>query len=150
MNPFEHYLASVNRDWMFDDDNPPTFGLLYNCIMYARDTGNTLPKEVLDDLVDLMELLRSGRDVEVFKKHGTKPTVSPLAAVTERAAVAYVEAAKEGGWDEHPIKTICDAFGIERSAYYCWKKKYGVRRVDYSANQWDIFLRLGPDMRRFF
>ena len=69
MNPFEHYLASVNRDWMFDDDNRPTFGLLFNCIMYARDTGNTLPKEVLDDLVDLMELLRSGRDVEVFKIH---------------------------------------------------------------------------------
>jgi hypothetical protein len=93
----------------------------------------------------------SGWDSPLFEKPKSKtgntktPATHPEAVVLKQWAVSYVKTNKKTGWDKTPVKTICGVFGIGRTTYYRWEKKYPNQRDDCTKEGLSIFLeQLAP------
>jgi hypothetical protein len=119
--------------------------------MYSFLTNEPLPKELTGLLIRELAVIKSGRDSPLFEKPKSiagvnkTPTTHPEAIYLERRAVSYIKTNRKTHWDKTPVKTICDAFGVERPTVYRWEKKYPTARDDYTKEGMNLLLeQLAP------
>ena len=102
---------------------PINLNLLHECLVTMHFTGEPLPCILVDHLLNEIELLKTGRESDVFQRRK-----NPVASMHERSmrmsVVNYVELTKAHDLDKNPMKTIKEELGITRSTYYEWKKKH--------------------------
>ena len=137
--PYTKFLE-VYSEFKFGDGDMPSQDLVACCLMYSFLSNEPLPREVVGLLVREFEVINRGYDsplfakpvVESFEGERIPRKTHPEAAYLEYRAVSYVKTCRRTGWDKKPIKTITDAFGVSRTAYYNWEKKYTKARDDYT------------------
>ena len=89
------------------------------------------------------------REVDTPEGKRVPQKTSTDAAYLEKRAVSYVKTCKRTGWDKAPVKTITDAFGVSRSTYHKWVKKYPKARDDCTKEDIrDLFNVLAPLYRK--
>lgn len=136
-SPYPEFLEAYNA-FKFGEGDVPEQELVYQCLMYSFLTSEPLPKELIGLLIRELAVIKSGRDSSLFEKPKScagetkTPTTHPEAVYLERRAVSYVKTNRKTRWDESPVKTICDAFGVSRATYYRWEEKYPTARDDYT------------------
>ena len=100
--------------------------LVYECLRQMLFTNEPLPKMLTLELMMEIELLKSNREGNVFRR-GKNPTTHPVELTWHSYVIVYVDQAKKRGFDDNPIKTIKEELGIGKSTYYDWKKEVSGR-----------------------
>ena len=147
VNPYLE-LIQAYADWK-TNGIPVSQDVVATSIMYAYVTGEPIPRELLGILCYAFEALRQGYDDPLFARASVDTCegkriprrTHPEASYLEYHAVSYVKTCKQTNFDMTPIKTICNAYGVSRTAVYNWEKKYIKAPDNRSEEELKIILK---------
>ena len=125
---------------MYDDliakgkSDEPMLLILQDCLYHAQFTGGALSPVVLHALIRSIDNLLSGRSDSILKKADNVSNTSPTLTL-HRHAVSYVKTCRKHGYDESPVKTVCEQFDISDRTYRRWQNSHPEASADMPKNE---------------
>lgn len=155
-SPYPAFLDAYHA-WKQHGEPEPDQDLMTCCLGFSYITGEPLPKELVGFLFRAFELINKGHDSPLFAKplsasgNPKSPDTHPDKRYLQRRAVSYVKTCRRMKWNKKAVNTVCDRFGVDRSTYYKWQRKYPTARDDLTPEGAQQVLDwLGPRYKELY
>ena len=112
----------------------PMLLMLYLCLEGALSGNEPLSPAVLRALKRSIGTLLSGRPDSILQKADNVSDTVPM-QVLHHYAVSYVKTCRKHGYDDSPVKTVCEQFGISDRTYRRWQNRHPEASADMSKDE---------------
>jgi hypothetical protein len=135
ISPYPEFLK-IYTAWKQYGEPEPDQDLIARCLGYSYITGESLPKEAEGFLFWAFEIINRGHDSPLFTKplsasgQPKSPDTHPDKRYLQPRAVSYVKTCRRMNWNDKAVNTICEQYGVHRSTYHKWERKYPTARDD--------------------
>ena len=109
--------------WLRDGVEAPSLKMLQDCLMHAQDMGQPLPDLIVSALIQSVDNLLCGRTDSLLRKADVQRDSHSMQK-HKQFAVGYIKTCKKHGYDDHPVKTVGELFGVDSRTVRRWKKEY--------------------------
>ena len=121
-NPY-FVFTQAYINWVQGQGEAPSLPVLKDCLIQAQDKRQPLPDVILCALIQSVDNLMCGRADNMLMKADVQRDTHSVVEY-KQFAISYIQTCKKHGYDDHPVKTVCELFGVDDRTIRRWKKEH--------------------------